>query len=59
MRNLGLLLIILGVVGFAWSSSRLSTADPVPEGLSVRRSLDYPAGRLEIARYASVFPKGR
>lgn len=70
MRNFGTLLIFAGIVGFFYCSSQLGSAEPVPEGLSISRSLDYPAGRFEVGRYASVgaaaigvlfamFPQGR
>lgn len=70
MRNFGALLLLLGILGFLYCSSRLSEAPPMPQGLSVSDSLDYPAGRWEMARYASaaaagfgllmaMFPKGR
>ena len=70
MRNFGAVLLLLGVFGFLYCSSRLSETAPLPEGLSVEDSLRQPAGRWEMARYASgaaagfgllmaIFPKGR
>jgi hypothetical protein len=70
MRNLGAVLLLLGIVGVFYCSSRLSEMEPLPEGLSVSESLDQPAGRWEMARYAcgagaafgllmAMFPKGR
>jgi hypothetical protein len=70
MRNFGAVLLLLGILGFLYCSSRLSEAPAMPQGLSVSDSLDYPAGRWEMARYASagaaafgllmtMFPKGR
>ncbi len=70
MRNFGAILLLLGIVGFLYCSSRLSEAAPLPEGLSVEESLSQPAGRWEVARYAcgaaagfgllmTIFPKGR
>jgi hypothetical protein len=70
VRNFGVFLLILGIAGFLISASQLSRLDPLPEGLSLRQSLDHAAGRWQLARYASVgvgafgllmtvFPKGR
>lgn len=70
MRNLGAVLLLLGIVGFLHSSSRLSEVEPLPPGLSVGESLELPAGRWEMVRYAcaagagfgllmAMFPKGR
>jgi hypothetical protein len=70
MRNLGAILLLAGIVGFFYCSSRLSEAAPLPPGLSVSDSLGQPAGRWEMARYAcgaaagfgllmAMFPKGR
>jgi hypothetical protein len=70
MRNLGGVLLLLGALGFFYCSARLSELDPVPAGLSVRDSLQYAAGRFDVARYVAaffgavgfllaLFPKGR
>jgi hypothetical protein len=70
MRNLGGILLLLGVIGFFYASSRVDALAPVPDGLGVRESLEYPAGRWDMARYGSavvagfgllmtLFPKGR
>jgi hypothetical protein len=70
MRSLGAILLLLGILGFFYCSSRLSEAPPLPEGLTVQESLDHPAGRWELARYGclggaafglllSMFPRGR
>lgn len=70
MRNFGGILLLLGIVGFLYFNSQLSSQEPVPPGLSVSKSLEYPAGRYEVARWASacaagfgflmaMFPKGR
>ncbi len=70
MRNLGAILLLLGILGVFYCSSRLSELEPLPEGLSISESLEQPAGRWETARYASgagaafglllaLFPKGR
>ena len=70
MRNFGGILLVLGVLGFFYTSSRLEDATPLPEGLSVSEGLREPAGRWEMARYGfaaaagfgllmAMFPKGR
>ncbi len=70
MRNLGGIVLLLGVLGFFYASSQLSDLEPVPQGLSIREGLAYPAGRWEMARYGcaaaagfgllmALFPKGR
>jgi hypothetical protein len=70
MRNFGAILLVLGILGFVYASSRLDEAVPLPEGLSVSEGLKEPAGRWEMARYGcaaaagfgllmAMFPKGR
>jgi hypothetical protein len=70
MRNFGAILLLAGILGFYYSSTRLEREAPLPEGLTVNESLELPAGRWEMARYASggaaalglllaLFPKGR
>jgi hypothetical protein len=70
MRNFGLVLLLLGVLGFFYSSTRAGEAAPVPAGLSLAEEMSYPAGRWEMARYAcaalagfgvllAMFPRGR
>jgi hypothetical protein len=70
MRNLGGICVLLGIAGFVYFSSQLGSAAPLPEGLSIMESLQHPAGRYEVARYAAafvaafgflmaLFPKGR
>jgi hypothetical protein len=70
MRNLGGVLLVLGLLAFFYTSSRVEEAEPLPEGLSISESLNEPAGRWEMARYGSaalagfgllmaMFPKGR
>jgi hypothetical protein len=51
MRNLGLVLLLAGVLAFFYCSSRLSDMAPVPDGKSISESLQYPAGRWEVGRY--------
>lgn len=70
MRTFGLLLIVAGMLAFFYCSSRMSSEAPVPEGATVRESLEYPGGRLDLGRYAGLatagagallafFPRGR
>jgi hypothetical protein len=70
MRNFGAILLLVGIVGFFYSSSRLHAVEPLPEGISVSEGLKEPAGRWDMARYGCVaaasfgllmamFPKGR
>lgn len=70
MRNFGAILLLLGVLGFFYSSGKLEELGPVPEGQTVTESLRYDSGRWEMARYAcagaafiglllAFFPKGR
>jgi hypothetical protein len=70
MRNFGAILLLLGILGFFYASSRIDELGPLPAGLSVREGLMEPAGRWEMARYGCMaaagfgllmlmFPKGR
>ena len=70
MRNLGIIAIVAGILLFVYCGDQLKNQEPLPEGLTPMESLDYPAGRWEIARYGSLalagvgvlmtmFPKGR
>ena len=70
MRNFGIIVLVLGIFGYFYASGQEGQYEPVPEGLSVSKSLDYPAGRWQMARYGSagvamfgllmgMFPKGR
>jgi hypothetical protein len=70
MRNFGSILMILGIGGFFYCSSRLSDERPLAPDQSISASLDQPAGRWEMGRYAcagaagfgllmAMFPKGR
>lgn len=70
MRTFGGVLVLVGLFGFYYCSTRLTAAGPVPEGKSISQSLEYEAGKWEIARYGaaivgafgllmSFFPKGR
>ncbi len=70
MRKFGGILLLLGIFGFFYATSKTAELEPVPEGLGVRESLQYPAGRWEVASYAIaavagmgllllLFPQGR
>ncbi len=70
MRKFGLIVLCGGALAFFYASAELSKTDPVPDGLSISDSLDYPAGRWELARYGAagaavigvlllLFPEGR
>ncbi len=70
MRNFGYILLLLGILGFLYASSRLEQASALPEGLSLSETLQQPAGRWAMARYGcliagmagavlALFPKGR
>jgi hypothetical protein len=70
MRNFGSILVILGIGGFFYCSSRLSDAQPLPPDLSISEGLEQPAGRWDMGRYGcaavagfgllmAMFPKGR
>ena len=70
MRNYGGLFLIAGIGGFLYCSSQLTKTGQVPEGKSISESLEYDAGRWEVARYVcagiggfglimTLFPKSR
>jgi hypothetical protein len=70
MRTFGILAIVFGIFGFVYAGDQVKQHEPVPPGLTARESLEYPAGRWEIARYGAaalagfgllmaMFPKGR
>ena len=52
MRNLGLLMLVAGIVGCLDCSDKASKAGTVPEGKSISESLEYDAGKWEVGRYA-------
>lgn len=65
-----MILLVLGILGFFYASSRLDEAEPLPEGLRISEGLKEPAGRWEMARYGcaaaagfgllmAMLPKGR
>jgi hypothetical protein len=66
----GLVLLALGVLGFLYCSSQLSSLEPVPAGVELADYMRYEAGKLELGRYAAAiggfiglllafFPQGR
>jgi hypothetical protein len=70
MRRFGIILIGLGAGAYYFCSQQLATETPVPAGLSIEESLEYPAGRYEVAEHVAamvggigllmlVFPQGR
>jgi hypothetical protein len=70
MRNFGGFMLLIGILGFLYCSSKLSDMGPVPEGKSISESLEYESGRYEVGRYVcaglgafgllmTMFPKGR
>jgi hypothetical protein len=70
MRNAGVILLIFGILAFAYASSRLDDLEPLPDGLSISESLKEPTGRWQMVRYVcagvagfgllmALFPKGR
>jgi len=70
MRNFGIIVLVLGIFGYFYASGQEGQYEAVPDGLSIHESLSYPAGRWQVARYASaalagfgllmgMFPKGR
>jgi hypothetical protein len=70
MRNLGGILILVGVIGFFYCSSQLEGATPPAPDTSLSEAIASPGGRWEFGRYAcagaagigvilALFPKGR
>jgi hypothetical protein len=70
MRNFGGILLLLGVLGFFYASTKLEDLEPLPQGASISEDLERPAGRWELTRYVcagaagiglllALFPKGR
>ena len=62
--------MLLGILGFFYATQQLEEHEPAREGASLSESMDQPAGRWEMARYAlagaagigllmALFPKGR
>ncbi len=54
MRKTAGILLLFGILGFFYASSKIDDLEPVPDGLSVSESLEYPAARWTLARYGSA-----
>lgn len=70
MRTFGLALLVAGIAGYYYCSQQLKTLEAVPEGISISDSFRYPAGKMEVGRFAGaalggigvlflMFPQGR
>lgn len=70
MRRNGVVMVLVGALGFFYASGRMSEVEPVPPGISISEYTRYPAGRWELGRYAfaavagiglllALFPEGR
>jgi hypothetical protein len=70
MRNFGIVAFVLGVLLFIYAGDQEKGYESVPAGETAFESLDYPAGRWQMARYGgaalaglgvlmAMFPKGR
>ena len=70
MRRYGLLMFLVGALGFYYATSQMEESEPVPPGISISEYTRYPAGRWELLRYAlagvagigvllAMFPEGR
>jgi hypothetical protein len=55
MRSFGGLLILIGALGFFYCSAHISEVGPIPQDKTDLEALTYPAGKLEMGRYASAF----
>ncbi len=52
MRNFGIILLVAGVAGFFYCSSRASELEPLRAGLSVEESFETERGKWDTGRYA-------
>jgi hypothetical protein len=52
MRNFGFVLVLVGIAGFFYCSSRASELQPLRPGLSVAESLETERGQWDAGRYA-------
>lgn len=70
MRNLGLILLLGGILAFFYCSTELSEIERLPASAGLSDYLRNPAGRLELGRYLAagaagigailaLFPRGR
>jgi len=58
VRQWGGILLVSGILGFLYCSSRLSSLPPLPEGEGLSESLRHPSGPWEVGRYATAFAAG-
>ena len=70
MRNLGIILIVLGVVGYLYCTNQMEGLEPLGANADLGDYFRNTAGRLELGRYGSAgaaligllmafFPQGR
>ena len=70
MRKYGLIMGLVGILGFFYAQGRVSELEPVPPDISISEYTRYPSGRWELVRYAlgavgaigvllALFPEGR
>jgi hypothetical protein len=70
MRKMGAILLLGGILGGFYCTSRLQRVEPLPDGVLTMDGFKYEAGRWNMARYASfavagmgfilaLFPRGR
>jgi hypothetical protein len=70
VRRYGIMMLLVGILGFYYATSRMQEVEPVPPGISISEYTRYPAGRWELLRYGlaaiggigaifALFPEGR
>jgi hypothetical protein len=70
MRNLGLILLLGGILAFLYCQTQLSGLEPMSGTAGLSEYLRNPAGRFELGRWAAagaaalgailtLYPKGR
>ncbi len=70
MRRFGIVLLLVGALGFAYASSRLGETGSPPDATALGDYVRTEAGRWELVRYGgaaaafigallALFPKGR
>jgi len=70
VRRYGLLMFLVGGLGFYYATSRMQEVEPVPPDIGISEYTRYPAGRWELLRYGlagvgaigvllALFPEGR
>jgi hypothetical protein len=55
MRHAGAVLVLVGVVGYFYCSSKVSGAPPYRQDAGILETLREPGARWDLARYASAF----